>query len=224
MSALRAVLKRLGVPFDPPFTDFESFYQYWKREGASGSGGWAARRGIIADLLNPVHDHLADLEAGTLVSTLAQPVGEGVRTGWTRVDDEVAELRRHFQAAQTPQDYRNVGNDCVIVLERLSEAAYDHARHSRDGDAEPPVGNTKMRLERAVEVDLPGSSNAELRKLVRSAIEHAQAVKHRTPDRLHAGVAADTVILLTSMLRRITDESSPSNTPPLADPWKDLLP
>lgn len=27
MSALRAVLKRLGVPFDPPFTDFESFYQ-----------------------------------------------------------------------------------------------------------------------------------------------------------------------------------------------------
>lgn len=224
MAALRAVLARLSVPLDPPFTDFETFYQYWKREGASGSGGWAARRAILADLLNPVHDRLADIEAGTMVSTLVKPAGEVVRTGWTRVDDEIAELRRHFQAAQTPQDYRNVGNDCVNVLERLSEAAYDHTWHHSDDAPEPPTTNTKARLERVVEVDLPGSSNAELRKLVRSAIEHAQAVKHRTPDRLHAGVAADTVILLASMLRRITDERSSIATPPTPEPGRDLLP
>ena len=140
------------------------------------------------------------------------------------MDDEVAELRRHFQAAQTPQDYRNVGNDCVIVLERLSEAAYSHAQHGRDGEAEPPFANTKARLERVVEVQLPGSSNAELRKLVRSAIEHAQAVKHRTPDRLHAGVAADTVILLASMLRRITEMRPVGDAAPPADPWSHPLP
>lgn len=205
LAALRAVLKRLGLPFDPPFTDFNAFRTYWRRNGAAGDGGWQARRNILAGLLNQVHEQLSDLQAGSLASVLAQPATAHTRTGWTRVDDEVAELRRHFQAARTPQDYRNVGNDCVIVLERLSEVAYRADRHLREGDEEPPVANTKQRLERVVEVELDGSSNAELRKLVRAAIEQAQAVKHRTPNRRHAGIAADSVILLANITRRLAE-------------------
>lgn len=205
MAALRAVLARLDVPFTPLFDDFNDFRTYWRRNGAAGSGGWQARRDILSDLLNPVHEQLADLQAGALRSVLAQPVTTHPRTGWTRVDDEIAELRRHFQAARTPQDFRNVGNDCVIVLERLSEAAYVPARHLSEGQDEPPVANTKQRLERVVEVDQTGSSNAELRKLVRAVIEQAQAVKHRTPNRRHAGIAADSVILLANIFRRLAE-------------------
>lgn len=203
MAALRAVVKRLGIEFRPPFTDFDGFYSYWKNN--NGYGSWEARRKILADLFDPLHERLADVEAGTVASTLAEPVTSHPRTGWTRVDEEITELRRHFQGAVTTKDYRNIGNDCVIVLERLSEAAYVRERHLEDGEDEPPVASTKNRLERVVQVDLAGSQNAELRKLVRAAIEQAQAVKHgATTSRRYAGVAADSVILLANILRRIS--------------------
>jgi len=205
LMALRAVLGRLGIEFAPPFLDFTSFYQYWRREGMTGSGSWSERREYLAGLFNPVHETLADLEAGAIGATLAEPATSHTRTGWTRVDEEIAELRRHFQASRTPQDYRNVGNDCVIITERLSEVAYDPARHLPEAAEEPPVGSTKARLDRVVEVELPGPGNAELRRLVRAAIDQAQAVKHRTPDRRHAGIAADSVILLANILRRVTE-------------------
>lgn len=204
LRALRAVLGRLGIPLTPPFDDFDSFYSYWKREGMTGDGSWAIRRDYLRSVFSPVHEALADLEAGEMTSTLAQPVTSHPRTGWTRVDEEIAELRRHFQSARTPQDYRNVGNDCVMVLERVSEVSYSAPRHLESGQEEPPVASTKARLERVVEVELPGPSNVELRKLARAAIEQAQAVKHRTPDRMQAGVAADCVILLANVFRRIT--------------------
>lgn len=204
MAALRAVLSRLEIPFKAPFEDFDDFYRYWRENGAAGAGGWAKRRAMVADLLNPVHDVLADRQAGLFREALVEPVGEVRRTGWTQVDEEITELRRHFQNARTPQDYRNIGNDCVIILERISAFAYVSARHLDQDEEEPPVSNTKKRLERVLERELEGSANAELRKLVRSAIEQAQAVKHRTPDHLQAAIAADSVILLANMFRRIT--------------------
>ncbi|THJ64581.1 hypothetical protein E8P82_14690 [Arthrobacter echini] len=207
MAALRAVLKRLGVDFKPPFSDFDGFYTYWKNN--NGSNSWQARRQMLSELFDPLHEQLADLEAGTVASTLAEPVSSQPRTGWTRVDEEITELRRHFQNARTEQDYRNVGNDCVIVLERLSEAAYVRERHLFDGEEEPAVASTKNRLERVIEVDLAGPQNVALRKLVRAAIEQAQGVKHgATINRRYAGVAADSAILLANMLRRITEGSS----------------
>lgn len=126
-------------------------------------------------------------------------------TGWPRVDEEISELRRHFETASTQQDYSNVGNDCVSLMEALSATVYDHNCHQRSDDAEPPVSSTKIRLERYIEVELVGPDNAELRKLARATIEVAQAVKHRrtTISRTEAGIAADAVILLANMLPRI---------------------
>lgn len=207
ISTLRTVLRRLGIQFDPPFRDFERFRSYWQKQGASGSGGWQARRELLYKLFDPLHEQLADLQAESLRSSLASPAGSRSRTGWPGVDEEVVELRRHFQEARTPQDYRNVGNDCVAVLERLSAEAYKPDRHLRSGEDEPPVANTKARLERVIEVELVGPGYAELRKLARASIELAQAVKHRTPRRQDAGVAADAVILLVSMFRRLSDAS-----------------
>lgn len=204
--ALRAVLKRLAVPpLDLPFRDFTTFRSHWLKQGASGS--WQARRDILNDLFGPLHDELADMETRSLERSLADPVSPRGRTGWSRIDAEVAELRRHFGGALTPQDYRNVGNDCTIVMEALSRQLYDPDRHLREGEQEPPVNNTKQRLERFVEDAATGPENAALRKLARAGIEMAQAVKHNpTPDRRSAGVAADATILLANLLRRLADE------------------
>lgn len=92
--ALRAVTQRLGVePSEIPFRDLTTFRSYWLRQGASGS--WQARRDILDEIFTTLHDRLADLESAALTSSLAQPVSPRGRTGWARVDEEVAELRRH---------------------------------------------------------------------------------------------------------------------------------
>lgn len=203
--ALRAVLDRLGLePLEAPFRDFTTFRNYWIRAGAKGS--WQARRDLLAGIFDPIHDSLIELEAKQLVSSLADPVSPRGRTGWAKVDEEIAELRRHFQSARTPQDYRNVGNDCVSTLEALSQQVYVPERHLRAGEPEPPVSKTKQRLERVVEDALSGAENAASRKLVRASIELAQEVKHReTPTRREAGFAADTVILLANLFRRLDE-------------------
>lgn len=97
----------------------------------------------------------------------------------------------------------------MTITEALSRQVYEHAKHTPEGEPEPAEGKTKLRLERYVEAQLPGAANAEMRKMARAAIELAEAVKHgRTPSRTQAGVAADAVILLANMLRRLDEEAS----------------
>lgn len=204
MRALKAVLARLGITtFAPPFRDFNTFYKHWRSAGAVGS--WQARRDILDEHFEPLHEALDVREAGSITSTLATPISPSKVTGWPRVDEELSELRRHFESASSQQDYSNVGNDCVALLEALSATVYEHGKHKHGDEAEPPVQNTKERLNRYIEVQLAGSDNAELRRLARASIEFAQAVKHRraTVTRQEAGIAADAVILLANLLRRI---------------------
>jgi hypothetical protein len=162
---------------------------------------------MLHEIFDPLHDQLAALEQRSLMATLADPVSTHKRTGWPEVDTEISELRRHFQGARTTQDYRNVGLDCVAVTESLSAQVYDPEKHLRDGEEEPPVANTKQRLERFVGDAVSGPENATLRKLARSTIEYAQHVKHSgTPTRRQAGIAADAVIQLANILRRLDDD------------------
>jgi hypothetical protein len=206
LRTLRAVLTRIGITFDPPFRDHSTFRDHWIREGMAGSGGYAARRGLLNDLFNDLHRQLEDLETQSLSSVLAAPVTAHARLGWPAVDVELNELRRHFANARTPQDYRGVGNDCVHVTEALSRLVYDPAVHLRPGEEEPPVARTKQRLDRYIDDALPGLDNAPLRRLAKAAIEVAQQIKHSSdPTRTEAGIAADAVILLANMLRRLAE-------------------
>lgn len=166
MRALKAVLARLGITtFNPPFRDFDTFYKHWRSVGAMGTGSWQARRDILDEYFDPLHEILDEKEAGSLTSTLATAISPHGVTGWPLVDEEVSELRRHFESALTQQDYSNVGNDCVALLEILSATVYELGKHKRGDESEPPVQNTKDRLDRYIEVQLVGSGNAELRKL-----------------------------------------------------------
>jgi len=226
--ALLAVITRLGITaFEQlPFRDLATFRTFWIREGASGNQ--QRRRDLLNGLFDGLHDQLAHLETRALASSLIEPISPHDRTGWSRVDTEISELRRHFLSAQSPQDYRAVGNDCVAVIEALSAQSpqdyravgndcvaviealsaqvYEPSQHLRAGEAEPPVASTKLRIERFVEDAATGSDNAALRKLARAVIEFAQHVKHSTtPTRREAGIAADAVIQLANLLRRLPE-------------------
>lgn len=206
--AIDTVARRVGLgDIDIPFRDYGTFKSWWLRNDAYGS--WQARRDLLNAIFDPIHDRLIEAETGAIASSLARPVSPRGRTGWAKVDEELSELRRHFEIARTPQDYRNVGNDAVTVAEALSRQVYDPARHLRAGEEQPAVGKTKQRLERFVEDALPGRGSAAARKLVRASIDMAQEVKHSdTPTRRDAGLAADSVILLANLLRRLDDSAT----------------
>lgn len=206
LAALRAVAKRLGVDFEPPYRNFTAFRSYWIRRGAAGSGGYQARRDLLDELFEPLHAQLTRIEEQALDS-LAYPASPHVEDGWPLVDEEVRELRRRFQTAATPQDYRAIGTHCVGVLEALGRTVYDPSRHLREGETPPPIDKTKLRIGRYIEDALPGARNEDVRGLANKAIELAHHVKHSpTSNRREAGISADAVILLANLLRRLEQD------------------
>lgn len=198
--ALVVVLARLGITLDLPWRNFGKFKAYWLRHDAYNS--WQARRDILADFFDPVFASLENmLEDGT--GGVAESVSPHAITGWPRVDLEVAALRERFGTARTTQDYRDVGNRCVAVLEAVGEVVYDPDRHLREGEEIPARDKTKQRLGRYVEESLVGKENATLRGLSTKVIDLAHSVKHQSePTRRDSGIAADATVLLVNMLRR----------------------
>ena len=166
-----------------------------------------ARRRLLAEHFEPLHARLGQLEDSALASNLAEPVSALTTTGWPRVDEEIRELRRSFRSASAPQDYRAIGTHCVGVLEALSAAVYDPARHLRPGETEPPVDKTNLRIGRFLEDVVGGAENEAVRAVAVKAAALAHSVKHRdAPTRRDTGIAADAVILLSNILRRIAHD------------------
>ena len=201
---LRAVTSRCGEEFKLPFREHSSWKAYWLKN--DGYGSWQARRELLSGLFNDATARLEAMQDQSIASTLADSISPHEMLGWPAVDTEIGELRRHFREGRTPQDYRGVGNDCTHVLEALSKHVYESDIHTPDDEDDPPPQMTKLRIERYIEERLPGSDNKRLRVLARTAIEVAQQIKHSNePTRTEAGVAADAVILLANMLRRLED-------------------
>lgn len=205
LTALRAVTKRLAVAFEPPYRNFSTFKSYWLRN--KGYNSWQARREMLEQLFEPLRTTLVRMEEQTF-DALAEPVSPHTEVGWPLVDEEVRELRRRFQTASTPQDYRAIGTHCIGVLQALGRTVYDTDRHLPPGESVPPIDKTKQRIGRYVEDALPGEYNHDVRGLAVKTIELAHHVYH-SPDgstRREAGIAADAVILLANILRRLEQD------------------
>lgn len=204
---LIAVLNRLDISLEIPWRDFSTFRTYWNRQNASGAGGWQARREILMDVFNPVQKELDRRETLSDKANLATAISPHTQLGWAVVDDRIEALRRRFAHARTSEDYSDVGNRAVALLEALADQVYDPAKHVRPGEEPLPYGKTKDRFDRYIEDSLPGSSNVSLRKIARGSVEFSQALKHGSiPTRKNAGLLGDSVILLANMLRRLEEE------------------
>lgn len=200
----RAACKRLAIEFPRlPFRTFNGFYTFWKKEGMSGS--YAARRNYLEDVFHPIEDGIDGLQLRALDENLAEPISPWLRTGWPTVDREISDLRQRFDAARSPQDYAAVGTACVRILEAIGDAAFEPKKHLLPGETVvPPRDKTKDRLGRVVLVALSGSEAEEIRGLVNAAVKVAHRVKHKaTPSRREAGMAADAVILVANLVRRL---------------------
>jgi hypothetical protein len=203
--ALKATLHRIDIELDFPWRNFESFKTHWIKNDCSGS--WQARRELLEEFFGPVQQRLDKLEEAQFRAVNAEAVSPHTTTGWPKVDVELTELRRRFRSATTTQDYRDVGNRAVAVLEAISRTVYDPAVHVREGETELLPDKTKLRIGRYVEDSLAGKDNEAIRGLVVKAIELAHSVKHSTePTRREAGIVADAVIMLANILRRVDQD------------------
>lgn len=205
LRACAVACKRVGLDFPKlPFRDFSSFGKYWRREGMTGPGSWAVRREYLDQLFDPIEAELLNLLNRGLDDRLAQPISPRSSTGWAVVDREVDELRRRFEVARSDQDHSAVGTACVRILEHLGDVSFDPDRYLQAGQPSPPRDKTKARFDLIIAHELAGADHEAIRKLTRGAVELAHEVKHRTtPTRRDAGIAADAVILLTNIMRRI---------------------
>ena len=203
VDACNEVVRRLGLAeFEIPFRDYSSFHTWWVENGAYGS--WQGRR----DLLQRIFEPAERMVRSTRIDERRRRVASGVtptgRLDWPSFERMVIQIETRFRSARGVPDYKAVGLDCVTLLEALSRSLYDPAQHLRLGESEPPVDQSKNRLDRVVEDAAQGSGKAELRKLVKAAIEYAHHVKHQTtPSRQDAGMAADATILVAHLLRRL---------------------
>lgn len=203
--ALKATLNRLDIELTFPWRDFESFKNHWIKHDCSGS--WQARRVLLEEFFGPVQQRLDKLEEAQFRVVTAEAVSPHTSTGWPKVDVELTEMRRRFRTASSTQDYRDTGNRAVAVLEALSRAVYDPAKHVREGESELALDKTKLRISRYVEDSLAGKDNAAIRGVVVKTIELAHGVKHSLePTRRQAGIAADSVIMLANILRRVDQD------------------
>ena len=204
LRALRLALKRHGIEFRPPWSDFSSFRSYWISEGAYGS--WQARRDIIEEHFRPVQDQLEQAEEQQFLGELTEGISPHRSLGWTEVDDHIAQLRQRFRSASTAVDYKDVGNRCVGVLEALSAHVYDPDLHCPPGDKEPEISKTDIRIGAYINHRLQGKTNEELRGLTKKASALSHKMKHSPKaDRTTTGITADAVILLANILRRLEE-------------------
>lgn len=203
--ALKAMLHRIDIELVFPWQNFESFRSYWIKQQCAGS--WQARRILLEEFFGPVQQCLDKLEEAQFRAVNAEAVSPHTKTGWPKVDVELTEIRRRFRTAATTQDYRDTGNRAVAVLEALSRTVYDPAKHVREGETELSPDKTKLRIGRYVEDSLAGKENEAIRGVVVKTIELAHGVKHSLePTRREAGIAADAVIMLANILRRVDQD------------------
>ena len=204
LRTLILVLHRQGIDLRLPWRDFSSFRSYWIAN--DGRGSWQARRNMIAQYFEPVRSELEDLEERTYANQLAAPVSPCDRLGWTTIDQQIEQLRYRFQTASTTVDYKDVGNRCVGVLEELSRTLYRPEVHCAPDEKPPAVDKTGIRIGAYIDRRLKGPSNEELRGLVKKTSALSHKIKHSpTADRATAGIAADAVIMLANILRRLED-------------------
>lgn len=209
---LQVLLGRLSINFQLPWRNFSAFRSYWNSNNAYGS--WQARRDILNRFFTPVEDELDRRELLSYKASLVDPISPREFLGWEAVDQRIHAMRRRFSSAQTSEDYSDVGNRAIAVLEALGDVIYNPEKHLMPGEPPIPKDKTKNRFDRYIDEMCKGKKNEGLRKIVKGSVEMAHQVKHSsTSSRRDAGLIADSVLLLSNIIRRLEEPETTADQP-----------
>lgn len=188
------------------YRDYAEFNDYLVERYRAEADETTIRR-YLGSIFNPIEDQVHRIQDVIWDTELILPISPRGATGWSKVDSEIEEMRQQFRSARTQQANSSIGNSCNRILQFLSEAAFNPERHLPAGEDLPPIAKTKTRFGMIINRELAGPDQASLRKVAHATVELAEAVKHGTsPSRTDAGIAADSVIMLVNLIRRITED------------------
>ena len=137
---------------------------------------WPYRGGFsgmaIRDVVYRVDPNAAEDEPNDLFQSL---------TGWPRVDRTLDEIRTRLRVASNEEQFQAVGVLCREALISLAGAVFDPDRHPPLRTDDVAASNTDARrmLDRYVEAETRGKSDATIRRYVKVALQFANEVQHQ---------------------------------------------
>ena len=124
-------------------------------------------------------------------------------TGWPRVDRTLDEIRTRLRVASNEEQFQAVGVLCREALISLAGAVFDPDKHPPLNTDGVPASQTDARrmLDRFVEAEAGGKSNATMRRYVKVALQFANEVQHqRTATYRSAALCAEATAGLVNII------------------------
>ena len=180
----------------------ECLREIWPYRG--GFSGMAVR-----DVVYRIDPNAAEDEPNDLFQSL---------TGWPRVGRTLDEIRTRLRVASNEEQFQAVGVPCREVLISLAGAVFDPDKHpplNTTGDVAASQTDARRMLDRFVEAEAGGKSNATIRRYVKVALQFANEVQHqRTINYRSTALCAEATAGLVNIIaildgRRDAGQASP---------------
>lgn len=190
-------LRERGLEDPCPYSDLWAWWEYC----SSRLPTYAARRGYVAQLYDPLLDDLRASEPPDVVEDL---------TGWERVDRGLGKARRELEVARNEEEFQAVGLHCREVLISVGEIVFDAENHAPPGEPIPSKTDAKRCLEAFFASNLRGASFEEARALAKAAVKFAYAVQHkRTATYRDAALCVEATSAVTRLASVLAEQRGP---------------
>ena len=199
---LKQGLDHYGIA--PPFKWSSLWDWYGYYSGKLGS--YAERRAYINQLADTALEELEKLQTHGKVSdwgdTLETP--GAVPENWGTINLRLEELKKRVGTATSTDDNQDVGRRSREIIIAAVNLVF-RPEMVPPGDEVPKGADAKNRLEHVMNSLVPGTAHAELRKLLRAALEVAHKVTHSDGvTRVDAFAAAQATVLVVRTLSEMT--------------------
>lgn len=164
------LLSKAGFSDPNNFSDLWSWYGRWS-DGTLPR--YQDRRAFIASLYQPLIDNIKLANNPAITAPVDEP------TGWERVDRVWLKIKKQMATAANEEDFQAIGHQCREIMISVAQMVYDANLHPCQDGVSPSKTDAKRMIEAYINYALPGSSNDELRRHVKTTFDLANAVQHR---------------------------------------------
>ena len=194
------LLGNLSLRYPFPWRSLWDWHGAWK---SAGFPTYASRRKHISDLARNTEEALEKSRAGGDISDWGAP-----NNSWLKLEERLDGLKAELQGASSLDDLQDVGRRCREIL--IDAAGLACSAELLGSEKDPPKdGDAKRKIEIFLDSRAGGSGHVELRKLVRTTWDLANAVTHSSSaGRVDAFAAAQATVMLVRILHEIETSDS----------------
>jgi hypothetical protein len=193
---IRAGLQRLGI--DDPFP-WPDLYQWWGFCSAPRMTKYSERRAYVAEISEPVLDELERRRSG-----LVDWAGGGGPETWATLQGRLDGLRDELNRAATHDDLQDVGRRAREIIIDAANMVFDDSMVPAN-EPVPSPNDAKRRIDFYLNHRVPGQSQADLRRVVRTVLDLANTVTHSDSiTRVDAYATAQATIFIVRTLQEMS--------------------